>query len=93
MPPESLLAQWRDINQRANELERKLFEDSLLYTRGKGPKPTTEQWEEAEALRKTASEYFRKAMDQIDDAATAARLGIYKPRGGGSDSSGTPMQG
>lgn len=89
MPPDSLLALWRQTNQRANELERQLFEASLLYARGAGPKPTTAQWDEAVQARREASEHFRRAMQEYDDAACAARAGLAKLRGG----SGSPEGG
>ena len=96
MPPESLLAQWREVNHRANELERKLFEASLQYTRGAGPKPTPQQWEEAQRTREYALELFRRAMSEFDDTAAAARIGIStKSRGsdGSSEGGGSPVHG
>jgi hypothetical protein len=63
MSPETLLARWRQAHRRATELERKLFQATILYTRGEGPNPAKEEWEQAQQLRKEASELFKRAME------------------------------
>jgi hypothetical protein len=94
MPPESLLAQWRDANRRAIDLERELFEAALLYSRGAGPEPAQDKWDEVERVRQHASELFKRAMREIDDAATAARFRVSRRQGsGGSSESGSPANG
>ena len=76
MSVESLFAQWRVVNEQANDAERRLFEAGLLHLRGDGPPPKETERVIAAQLRAEARALFVRALKAIDDGAPAARAGI-----------------
>jgi hypothetical protein len=60
----SLLAHWREASQRATDAEREMFDATMQYTSGRGPKPTDEFMAEVKALRAEAGELFKQVMAQ-----------------------------
>jgi hypothetical protein len=63
--PQSLLAMWRETARQASEAESALFEATMAYTSGRGPKPSDESMEEARRLRASAGELLDEAMQQF----------------------------
>lgn len=76
MPVEKLFAQWRVVNEQANDAERRLFETSMNYLRGKGPPPADVDRAKAAQLRAEARTLFARALQEVDLDASDARKGI-----------------
>lgn len=61
----ALLAQWREANRLASEAESALFNATLKYVSGQGPRPTEDMMEEARALRAQAKAFFERAVQHV----------------------------
>jgi hypothetical protein len=64
----SSLAQWREANRAAHEAEHALFEATMLYTSGRGSRPTDEEMQAARLLRAIASQLFEVVIAQFGRA-------------------------
>ena len=58
----SLLAEWRDANQRAFDAERALFEAQMQYVSGRGPIPGPAQVQQTMLARAEATRLFEEVM-------------------------------
>lgn len=65
MPVQTLLAQWREANRAAFEAEHVLFEATMRFTSGQGPKPTEEQVLEAKVCRAQCTQLYAQLMAQF----------------------------
>ncbi|MDB5943923.1 MAG: hypothetical protein JWQ13_3489 [Ramlibacter sp.] len=63
--PETILAQWREAHREASKAEQALFDASLLYARGNGPKPPEQTVARARELRARARDLLQLAMDRL----------------------------
>jgi hypothetical protein len=70
----SLLAQWREANRLASEAEGALFDATLKYASGQGPRPTEEMMEEARVLRTQAKALFERAVQRVQSSSSFGPL-------------------
>jgi hypothetical protein len=70
----SLLAQWREANRLASEAESVLFDATLKYASGLGPRPTEEMMEEARVLRAEAKALFESAVQHVQSSSSFGPL-------------------
>ena len=70
----SLLALWREANRLASEAESVLFDATLKYASGKGPRPTDEMMEEARVLRAEAKVLFERAVEHVQSSSSFGPL-------------------
>ena len=71
---QNLLTQWREVDKAASDAERVLFDAAMLYTAGRGPKPSEESMERAQALRAEAKVLFDRAIAQFGPVQVADKL-------------------
>jgi hypothetical protein len=90
VPLDKLFAQWRTINQQANDAERRIFEATLAYTRGEGPPPSDKDRVLAGQLRTEARTLFQRALAEVEATASEMRKQIHPPP---SPSSGDGLRG
>lgn len=69
---ETPLARWRGTNRRACDLEAALFDATMAYACGRGPKPPDQLVEEARALRAECKSLFDKAMQELNESQRIA---------------------
>lgn len=95
MSVESLFAQWRVVNQQANDAECRLFEASLLHLRGQGPGPKESDRVIAAQLRAEARVLFARALKAIDEQGSSSSRTINGATGPqpGAASSGAGQNG
>ena len=70
----SLLAQWREANRLASVAESALFDATLKYAGGLGPRPTEEMMEEARVLRAQAKTLFESAVQHVQSSSSFGPL-------------------
>lgn len=70
----ALLAQWREANRLASEAESALFDATLKYAAGQGPRPTEEVMEEARVLRAQAKALFERAVQRVQSSSSFGPL-------------------
>lgn len=69
-----LLAQWREANRLASEAESALFNATLRYASGQGPRPTEEMMEAARMLRAEAKALFERAVQRVQSSSSFGPL-------------------
>ncbi|HUR89973.1 MAG TPA: hypothetical protein VMZ74_12865 [Ramlibacter sp.] len=79
MPVEALFAQWRVVNQQANDAEHRIFAAVLECARGTGPPPSDVDRVKATQLRHEARTLFARALREVETPAPAGRTGVFPP--------------
>ena len=67
---QTLLSRWRDADKAAYDAEHVIFDATMAYTKGEGPRPTDEELEHARLLRVAATELFGQVMQKFGKPAT-----------------------
>ena len=65
---QTLLAQWREADKAAYEAEHIIFDMTMQYTSGTGPRPSDESLEAARLLRLQATALFERVMEKFGQA-------------------------
>jgi hypothetical protein len=82
--PATVLARWRAANRAASDAESALFEATMKYTAGRGPRPTDEEMDRCKQLRALSADLFKQAMSELD----AKSYTPYQPRPRSQDQHG-----
>ena len=78
-PAQTLLARWREANQRAYEAENQLFAATMEYISGRAPKPADGMTEDAKRLRALATELLEEVVANYGSQAQTFTRGSSPP--------------